>query len=261
MLGIGGGFLMVPALIYLFRVPTAVVVGTSLFQILFTMVAATMLHAVTNQSVDVILAHAAGPGRRLRRAVRRAGGPATSSGEHFRLLLALIVLAVGVRFAAGDRRAAGRAVLARRRRSYADGRARLQPWRARLPRWPRALAAAGLRCRRPGGDADPLAVQPPRPASPQTYTGAELVIFGVIDARPAQHRRGQGPMTSSSPPGPAAATTVVREKVRFGPIWMNLEQRKFVDVPVDARRALDPAHRRDHLARTCASATGWGSKR
>ncbi|MCP8940003.1 sulfite exporter TauE/SafE family protein [Alsobacter sp. SYSU M60028] len=97
-LGIGGGFLMVPALIYLFRVPTAVVVGTSLFQILFTMVAATILHAVTNQSVDIILAillvvggvFGAQFGARAGQNIR---------GEHFRLLLALIVLAVGVRFA------------------------------------------------------------------------------------------------------------------------------------------------------------------
>ncbi|MHB2166849.1 sulfite exporter TauE/SafE family protein [Alsobacter sp. R-9] len=98
-LGIGGGFLIVPALLYLFRVPTAVVVGTSLYQILFTMVAATVLHAVTNQAVDVILAFllvlggvfGAQFGARAGRNVK---------GEHFRLLLALIVLAVGVRFLA-----------------------------------------------------------------------------------------------------------------------------------------------------------------
>ncbi|PSC06666.1 permease [Alsobacter soli] len=97
-LGIGGGFLMVPALIYLFRVPTAVVVGTSLFQILFTMLAAIMLHAATNQSVDIILAmllvfggvFGAQFGARAGQNIR---------GDHFRLLLALIVLAVGVRFA------------------------------------------------------------------------------------------------------------------------------------------------------------------
>ena len=55
-LGIGGGFILVPALIYIFRVPANVVVGTSLFQILFTMIAATMFHAATNQSVDLFLA-------------------------------------------------------------------------------------------------------------------------------------------------------------------------------------------------------------
>ena len=97
-LGIGGGFILVPALIYIFRVPGAVVVGTSLFQTLFSMLAATMLHAMTNHSVDIILAvllilggvfgaqFGARAGARLR-------------GEYFRLLLALLVFGVGLRFA------------------------------------------------------------------------------------------------------------------------------------------------------------------
>ena len=142
-LGIGGGFLMVPALIYMFRVPTAVVVGTSLFQILFTMVAATMLHAVTNQSVDIILAillvvggvFGAQFGARAGQNIR---------GEHFRLLLALIVLAVGFRFAseiACLRTSGSRSA----RWSSADGRRAAQGMRqsqilGRLapvsPRWP-----------------------------------------------------------------------------------------------------------------------------
>ncbi len=96
-LGIGGGFLMVPALIYLFRVPAGIVVGTSLFQILFTMLAATILHAATNQAVDILLAlililggvFGAQFGARAARNVR---------GDHFRLLLALLILAIGVRF-------------------------------------------------------------------------------------------------------------------------------------------------------------------
>jgi uncharacterized membrane protein YfcA len=56
LLGVGGGFLVVPALIYLFRVPTGIVIGTSLVQIVGTMAVATALHAVTNQSVDAVLA-------------------------------------------------------------------------------------------------------------------------------------------------------------------------------------------------------------
>ncbi len=97
-LGIGGGFIMVPALIYLLRVPTNVVIGTSLVQILFTMAAATILHAMTNHSVDAVLGlmlmiggvmgaqFGAQMGQKLR-------------GEQLRALLALVVLAVGVRFA------------------------------------------------------------------------------------------------------------------------------------------------------------------
>jgi uncharacterized membrane protein YfcA len=97
-LGIGGGFILVPALIYLFRVPTAVVVGTSLFQILFTMLAAVMLHATTNQSVDIVLALLLIVGGVMGAQFGARAG-ANIRGEHFRFLLALIVLAVGVRFA------------------------------------------------------------------------------------------------------------------------------------------------------------------
>lgn len=97
-LGIGGGFILVPALIYLFRVPTAVVVGTSLFQILFTMLAATILHAVTNRSVDAVLALLLIAGGVMGAQFGARAG-ANIRGEHFRFLLAAIVLAVGVRFA------------------------------------------------------------------------------------------------------------------------------------------------------------------
>lgn len=97
-LGIGGGFMMVPALIYLLRVPTSVVIGTSLLQILVTMAVATLLQAITNQAVDIVLALilmvggviGAQFGARMGQKLR---------GEQLRLLLALLVLSVGVRFA------------------------------------------------------------------------------------------------------------------------------------------------------------------
>ncbi|MCA0918962.1 sulfite exporter TauE/SafE family protein [Pseudooceanicola nanhaiensis] len=55
-MGVGGGFIMVPAMIYLLHMPTKVVVGTSLFQIIFVAAFTTMLHAITNQTVDMALA-------------------------------------------------------------------------------------------------------------------------------------------------------------------------------------------------------------
>jgi uncharacterized membrane protein YfcA len=55
-MGVGGGFILVPAMIYLLRMPTSIVIGTSLFQITFVAAFSTLLHAVTNQSVDAILA-------------------------------------------------------------------------------------------------------------------------------------------------------------------------------------------------------------
>ncbi len=55
-MGIGGGFIMVPAMIYLLRMPTTVVIGTSLLQVLFISILTTFLHAAVNQTVDVLLA-------------------------------------------------------------------------------------------------------------------------------------------------------------------------------------------------------------
>jgi uncharacterized membrane protein YfcA len=55
-MGVGGGFIMVPAMIYLLGMPTAVVVGTSLFQIIFVTANVTFLQATTNQTVDIVLA-------------------------------------------------------------------------------------------------------------------------------------------------------------------------------------------------------------
>lgn len=97
-LGIGGGFLLVPALIYLFHVPTSVVIGTSLFQILVAMLVATVLHAVTNQSVDAVLAILLMIGGSVGAQFGARAGQKLR-GEHLRMLLALLLLAVGFRFA------------------------------------------------------------------------------------------------------------------------------------------------------------------
>lgn len=56
LLGVGGGFIMIPAMIYILRMPMTVTVGTSLYQIIFITAVATLLHAVTTHSVDIVLA-------------------------------------------------------------------------------------------------------------------------------------------------------------------------------------------------------------
>jgi uncharacterized membrane protein YfcA len=56
LLGVGGGFVMVPAMIYILRMPPTLVNGTSLFQIIFTTGFAAILQAVSNHSVDLVLA-------------------------------------------------------------------------------------------------------------------------------------------------------------------------------------------------------------
>lgn len=96
-LGVGGGFLVVPALIYFFRIPTTIVIGTSLVQIVGTMAAATALHAVANQSVDAILAVLLMTGGVVG-AQFGARSASVLRGETLRALLAILVLLVGARF-------------------------------------------------------------------------------------------------------------------------------------------------------------------
>ena len=97
-MGVGGGFIMVPAMIYLLRVPTSVVVGTSLFQIVFVTATATILQAATNHTVDIVLAVLLMLGGVIGAQFGAAAG-ARLKGEQLRFLLAALVLLVCVRFA------------------------------------------------------------------------------------------------------------------------------------------------------------------
>ena len=92
-MGVGGGFIMVPAMIYLLGMPTKVVVGTSLFQILFVAAFTTLLHATTNYTVDVFLALLLLVGGVIGAQFGTAIG-ARMKAEQLRILLALLVLAV-----------------------------------------------------------------------------------------------------------------------------------------------------------------------
>jgi uncharacterized membrane protein YfcA len=100
LLGIGGGFIMVPAMIYLFGMAARVVVGTSLFQILFVTAMTTLTHALTTQAVDIVLAIllligsvvGAQLGARLASRI---------PPDWLRLILAAIVLLVALRLAIG----------------------------------------------------------------------------------------------------------------------------------------------------------------
>ena len=97
-MGIGGGFLLVPMLIYLVRVPTATVIGTSMVLIFITMTATTVLHAATNHLVDAVLALILMVGGVIGAQFGAHAG-ARIRGEWLRLLLGLLVLSVGLRFA------------------------------------------------------------------------------------------------------------------------------------------------------------------
>jgi uncharacterized membrane protein YfcA len=100
LLGVGGSFVLIPAMLYLLGMSTQVVVGTSLFQTLFVTAAATMAHATGTKAVDIVLAAlllagsvaGAQVGARLSTRIKP---------EYLRLLLAIIVLIVAVRMAIG----------------------------------------------------------------------------------------------------------------------------------------------------------------
>jgi hypothetical protein len=97
-MGVGGGFLLVPAMIYLVGMPTAVVVGTSLFQIIFVTGNVTFLHAVDNHTVDLILAAMLMVGSVIGAQFGTRLG-ARLRGEYLRAMMGVVVLAVAVRVA------------------------------------------------------------------------------------------------------------------------------------------------------------------
>src|SRR5690554_1563959 len=100
LMGVGGGFLLVPAMLYILGMSASVVVGTSLFQILFVTIAATMMHALTTRAVDIVLAGllllGSVTGAQLGTRMAQLAKP-----ELLRLLLAGTVLAVALRMAFG----------------------------------------------------------------------------------------------------------------------------------------------------------------
>ncbi len=92
-MGVGGGFIMVPAMIYLLGMPTKVVVGTSLFQIIFVTGFTTLLHATTNFTVDIVLAVLLLVGGVVGAQVGARLGTRLKA-EQLRILLAIMVLLV-----------------------------------------------------------------------------------------------------------------------------------------------------------------------
>ena len=97
-MGVGGGFIMVPAMIYILGMPTKVVVGTSLFQIIFVTAFTTMLHATTNYTVDIVLAVLLLVGGVIGAQVGTKIG-LKMKAEQLRILLAILVLVVSGKLA------------------------------------------------------------------------------------------------------------------------------------------------------------------
>ena len=229
-MGVGGGFIMVPALIYLLKVPTNVVVGTSLFQIIFVAAYTTIVHRPTNQTVDIVLAfvlmvggvagaqYGAKAGQRLR-------------GEQLRALLALLVLAVALRLAFDLFSAAGQPLFADRLEFVTDARAPSPLAALALDRAAAAGAALAQdeRRRRPGKHRD-------RPVDRQRGDHRRLHrrrphhLRRARQCRPAGRRQGRYDVIVVLE-GPARPV-VVRRKDRVLGMWINTQSDTFVNVPV-----------------------------
>ncbi len=95
-MGVGGGFFLIPAMIYLLGMPTILAVGTSLFQIIFVTSIATFLHAITNQTVDILLALILLLGAVIGAQLGSRVG-AKLRGEQLRALLGILVVSVGAK--------------------------------------------------------------------------------------------------------------------------------------------------------------------
>ncbi len=99
-MGVGGGFVMVPMMVYLLRMPMHVAIGTDLFQILFTCAGLTFMQATTNHTVDLLLALCVAAGSTTGAQIGARVGR-LFRGDQLKLVLAAIVLLVMVKMAAG----------------------------------------------------------------------------------------------------------------------------------------------------------------
>ncbi len=100
LMGIGGGFIMIPAMLYLLKMPSRVVIGTSLFQIIFTTSVVTILHAASTQTVDILLAFILIVGGVIGAQIGSRMGEKIKA-EKLRFLLAILILSLCARLAVG----------------------------------------------------------------------------------------------------------------------------------------------------------------
>ena len=221
-MGIGGGFLLVPMLIYFLRVPTATVIGTSMVLTLVTMASATVMHAATNHLVDAVLALILMVGGVIGAQFGARAGQ-NMRGERLRLLLGLLVLAVGLRFAF-------QLVV------QPDDLYSIRHAGCRMTRH-LAIAAAALL-------AVPIAGTTPAAAERlvtsisrhqvlvnSNFTGTSIVLFGTVEPdTPTARRRAAGYDLVVTVTGPKQ-TIVERRKERVLGIWTNIGSRTFLNVP------------------------------
>ena len=215
-LGLGGGFIMVPALIYLLRVPTNVVIGTSLAYTLITMAVATVLHATANKTVDIMLALLLMVGGVIGAQFGAQVGQALR-GEQLRALLALLVLLVALPRPPRPLPDAGGGLLAAHHGRRGVRRALRPLSRSFLPSRLTTAAAESL--------VSTLSDDSVEITS--NFTGEQIVVFGAVRGAPEGDPGYQVAVVVQGP----AQDIVVREKERVLGIWANRTSREFKDVP------------------------------
>ena len=224
-MGIGGGFILIPLLIYVLRVPTSTVIGTSMVLTLVTMVFATMLHAVTNHLVDAVLALILMVG-----GVTGAQFGARAGPENPRRTSAAAARAAGAR----RRRPVCRRTGDPARGSLHHPRNRGDGMTARAPLIVVGLLLSllpGLALAASPAQAERLivSVSNHRVTVTPNYSGEELVLFGSVekDATTPANRTYDLVVTIA---GPRADMVTRRKERRFG-IWINTDSRQFLKVP------------------------------
>ena len=210
-MGVGGGFILVPAMIYLLRMPTNVVVGTSLVQIIFVTATTTILQATSNYTVDMVLALILDRRRRHRRAVWRA---------RRRRCCAASICACARAASARRRRAAPFRAHRAARRSLSPSRSDcMRVWSSTILMLLVLLAPARAEDLVSGLSQDVIEIT-------SNYTGSDIVVFGDIE-RPAD----QGPRDIVVVIRGPDTTITVRKKDDIAGLWINHDQAIFDGMP------------------------------
>jgi hypothetical protein len=201
-MGLGGGFILIPAMIYLLRMPTNVVIGTSLFYVLIVSCQIVVLQAAQTQTVDLVLAGMLMLGGVIgaQLGVRLGAG---LKSEHLRAILGAVLLLASVKFLLD--------VVVRPSEDYvlAEG-----AWAAPEEDAPFEIVGSNL----------PAAVAEDQISVSSDYGGSYITIFGVNP-----DRRGRGDIVVVLR-GPAQTATVMRKQMRAG-LWINGAPVEFSNTP------------------------------
>ena len=242
-MGIGGGFLLVPMLIYFLRVPTATVIGTSMVLTLITMASATVMHAATNHLVDAVLALILMVGGVIGAQFGARAGQ-NMRGERLRLLLGLLILAVGHALPVPARRAA--------RRTLFDPGAGGRMTR-RLAFAAAVMLGVAIAATPAAAERLVTSISRHQVLVNSNFTGTSIVLFGTVEPDSAAARRRTAYDLVVTVTGPKQTVVDAPQGARA----RHLDQSRLAHLPQCAELsggAVEPAAGADHQRRNRAAA-------